>query len=39
MLEACVRNLVKLLYISCNNFPDKINNYLIDYKEYVNNFI
>ncbi|CAD8069343.1 unnamed protein product [Paramecium sonneborni] len=35
ILEQCVSNLVKLIYITCNNFSDKINNYLIDYKEYL----
>lgn len=34
-MERCVSNLVKLLYIACNNYPEKINNFLIDYKEYL----
>lgn len=35
LLEHVVQNLVKILYITCNNYPDKINTYLIEYKEYL----
>ncbi|KAM3145932.1 hypothetical protein pb186bvf_001910 [Paramecium bursaria] len=35
LVERCIQNILKFLYITCNNFPDKIYTFLIDYKEYL----